>query len=135
MCLFIQQISPKYSSKPGIARCWDYRNNKAWSLLSRVANVQQPSMDAGMVVGTDVQGGRGALSPDLGKGVVNTTSEKSQWLSWVKTDTQDLARFRGSRFWQRNRVGLSTGRGRDTFRNCNVFGMTAPHPRDGKNEK
>lgn len=92
-------------------------------------------MDAGMVVGTDVQGDRGALSPDLGKGVVNTTSEKSQWLSWVKTDTQDLARFRGSRFWQRNRVGLSTGRGRDTFRNCNVFGMIAPHPRDGKNEK
>ena len=47
-----------------------------------------------MVVGADVQGDRGALSPDLGKGVVNTTSEKSQWLSWVITDTQDLARFR-----------------------------------------
>ena len=60
MCLFIQQISPEHSSKPGIARCWDYRNNKAWSFLSRVANVQQPSMDAGMVVGADVQGDRGA---------------------------------------------------------------------------
>lgn len=77
MCLFIQQISPEHSSKPGIARCWDYRNNKAWNLLSRVANVQQPSTDAGMIVGTDVQGDRGTLSPDLGKGVVNTTSEKS----------------------------------------------------------
>ena len=102
MCLFIQQISPEHSSKPGIARGWNYRNNKAWSLLSRVANVQQPSTDAGM--------DRGALSPDLGKRVVNTTSEKSQWLSCIITDTQELARFRGSWFWQRNRVGLSAGR-------------------------
>ena len=110
MCLFIQQISPEHSSKPGIARGWNYRNNKAWSLLSRVANVQQPSTDAGMMVGADVRRDRGALSPDLGKRVVNTTSEKSQWLSCIITDTQELARFRGSWFWQRNRVGLSAGR-------------------------
>lgn len=119
MCLFIQQISPEHSSKPGIARCWDYRNNKAWNLLSRVANVQQPSTDAGMIVGTDVQGDRGTLSPDLGKGVVNTTSEKSQWLSWIVTDTQDLARLQGKPVLAEEQGGLVRRQreGEITFRN------------------
>ena len=63
-------------------------------------------------MGADVRRDRGALSPDLGKRVVNITSEKSQWLSWIITDTQELAGFRGSWFWQRNRVGLSAGRER-----------------------
>lgn len=53
-------------------------------------NVRQPSTDAGMMVGTDVQGDR----PGVGVRV-SATSEKSQCLSRVITDTHNLARGRG----------------------------------------